>query len=83
MISPPLSLKGLMEVRGIGICTFPFQEKSPLTLCVEICEENIPERLPDPSFVEYYGIQIPILKLIKNDPLGMLKVELKIKSLSN
>lgn len=77
LASPPSSLKGLLEVRGLGICTFPYQEKSLLSLCVELSEEN-PERLSEPSFVEYHGIKIPSLMLAKNDPLGAMKVELKI-----
>lgn len=80
-ISPPSSLRGLMEVRGVGICTFPFQEKAPLTLCVEMCEGHLLERLPEPVFVEYHGIQVPYLKLSKIDPLGAIKVELKVESL--
>lgn len=78
MASPPPFLKGLMEVRGIGICPFPHQEKSPLQLCVDICEEKEPERLPEPVFVEHLGIKIPCLKLANNDPLGAIKVELRV-----
>lgn len=79
ILSPPSSLKGLIEVRGVGICSFPYVEKAPLILCVELSEEDDLERLPDPSFVEYYGIKVPVLRLIKKDPLGMIKVELKVK----
>ena len=79
---PPPVLRGLMEVRGVGICSFPYQEKSPLVLCVDICEEDELERLPKPTFVEYYNIEVPLLKLIRDDPLGAIKIELKI-SLSN
>jgi len=74
----PASIQGMMEVRGIGICTFPFQESSPLSLCVEICEEKTLERLPERLFIEYYGIQVPLLKLEKADPLGAIKVELRL-----
>jgi serine kinase of HPr protein (carbohydrate metabolism regulator) len=74
----PASIQGMMEVRGLGICTFPFQACSPLALCVEICEEKTLERLPEPLFIEYYGIQVPLLKLAKTDPLGAIKVELKV-----
>ena len=74
----PLALKGLMEVRGIGICQFPCQEKSFLNLFVEICDSIEVERLPESSFVEYYGIRVPYLKLLKGDPLGAIKVELKV-----
>ena len=78
MTSPPPSLKGLLEVRGVGICAFPYKEKSPLQLSVEICDERTLERLPEPIFVEYYGIKLPCLKLKKDDSLGAIKVELKI-----
>lgn len=78
-LSPPPNIKGLVEVRGVGICTFPFENKSRLSLCVELCEGEELERLPDPHFVEYHGVKIPLLKLNKKDPLGMIKVELKVK----
>ncbi|OJW53372.1 MAG: hypothetical protein BGO67_01320 [Alphaproteobacteria bacterium 41-28] len=76
--SPAPSLKGLLEVRGIGICPFPYQEQSPLALCVEISDEDKTQRLPEPIFIEYHGIQIPCLTLAKNDLLGAIKVELSV-----
>ena len=78
MAQPPLSLKGLMEVRGIGLCSFPFQQKSPLRLCVEICDKEELERLPEPLFISYYEVKIPLLKLGKGELLGAIKVELKL-----
>ncbi|MDZ4322667.1 MAG: HPr kinase/phosphatase C-terminal domain-containing protein [Alphaproteobacteria bacterium] len=74
----PNALKGLLEVRGVGIYPFPSQNKSPLNLVVEICELDEILRLPDPTFVQYHNIPIPSLKLAKYDPLGALKVELKM-----
>ncbi len=74
----PLSLKGLLEVRGVGLCSFPIQEKSQLKLCVEICETEELERLPEPLFIEYHTQKVPLLKLSKYDPLGAIKVELKL-----
>ncbi|MBX9785710.1 MAG: HPr kinase/phosphatase C-terminal domain-containing protein [Alphaproteobacteria bacterium] len=77
-VSCPDALKGLLEVRGVGIYPFPSQNKSPLSLVVEICELEEVLRLPDPTFVQYHNIPIPSLKLAKYDPLGALKVELKM-----
>lgn len=77
--SCPDTLKGLLEVRGVGICPFPFQNKSPLNLVVEICELDEILRLPDPTFVQYHNILIPSLKLARYDPLGAIKVELKMR----
>jgi len=78
VVQAPLALKGLMEVRGVGICQFSCQEKSFLKLFVEICDSIDVERLPEPSFVEYYGIRVPYLKILKGDPLGAIKIELKV-----
>jgi len=78
ILQPPPPLRGIMEVRGVGLFPLPFQEKSFLRLCIEISEREKLERLPKPIFIEYYGIKIPLLKLNKNDPLGALKVEMKL-----
>ena len=77
-VACPNALKGLLEVRGVGIYPFPSRNKSPLNLVVEICELDEVLRLPDPTFVQYHNIPIPSLKLAKYDPLGALKVELKM-----
>lgn len=74
------ALKGLMEVRGVGICSFPYLEKASLELCVELCEEDQLERLPQFAFAKHYGIKVPFLKLKKDDPLGAIKIELKLCS---
>lgn len=78
LMSPPELLKGMMEVRELGLCTFPFHSPSPLALCVEISEKDEMERLPDSHFKEYYGVPVPLLKLKKDDPLGPMKIELKL-----
>lgn len=74
----PLKLRGILEVRGIGLCSFPYIEKTPLNLVVEITDKEESERLPDPLWIEYHGVKVPLLKLQKRDPLGAIKVELKL-----
>lgn len=78
VLQPPETLRGMMEVRGLALCSFPFQQRSHLQLCVEICEKGEVERLPEVLFKEYYRIKVPLLKLEKDDPLGPIKVELKL-----
>jgi len=74
----PPALKGLMEVRGVGICSFPYRDKVSLELCVELCEEDQLERLPQLAFSQHHGIKVPLLKLKRGDPLGAIKIELKL-----
>ncbi len=81
VVSAPLAFKGLMEVRGVGICSFPCQGKAFLELCVDLCEEDQLERLPKLAFAKHQGIKVPLLKLKRRDPLGAIKVELKLCSL--
>jgi serine kinase of HPr protein (carbohydrate metabolism regulator) len=78
ILRSPASLKGIMEVRGIGLCSFPSQDQSSLRLAIELCEKEELERLPAPLFIEYHNLKIPLLKLKKHDPLGAIKVELKL-----
>lgn len=75
---PPQTIKGLLEVRGVGLVSFPYQEKSELSLCVDICDDNSLQRLPEPVFFEYYDSKVPLLKLRRGDPMGAIKIELKV-----
>ncbi len=77
--SVPPSLKGLLEVRGLGICSFSFIEKAPLALCVDLCDLASLERLPTPSFVAYDDVEVPHLKLGIGDPLNAIKLELHME----
>lgn len=77
-VESPLPLRGRMEVRGIGLCSFPFKQKSSLRLCVEICDKEELERLPETLFIEYHQVKIPLLKLGRHELLGAIKVELKL-----
>jgi HPr kinase/phosphorylase len=74
----PLRLKGIMEIRNVGLCSFPVKPKSFLKLCIQICENETIERLPEPMFIKYHGVKVPLLKLNKGDPVGALKVEMKL-----
>lgn len=81
-LSPPLQIQGKMEVRGIGIVTFPYHKVSPLKLCVELTQNNLVERLPEEESVMYYDKVFPCVRLSSGDPLKALKVELKLCQVS-
>lgn len=79
MASCPAPLKGLLEVRGLGLCTFPFEDTAPLFLVVTLDAPDTILRLPDPTFVRYHGVEIPCLSLPHHDALGAVKVELAMR----
>jgi hypothetical protein len=56
----PDSLAGLMEVRGLGVLPQPALRMSQIALCVR---DGLSERLPDPSWVNYVGLNVPLMIL--------------------
>jgi len=52
-MTPPSAIAGRLEVRGLGIFTFPFQKRACIRLIVRLTGDPI-ERLPDTNdLVEY------------------------------
>jgi len=47
IVSAPKNLQGLLEVRGIGICSYPFMKECKLTAVFDLEHGTTPERLPD------------------------------------
>lgn len=62
--SCPKNIQGLLEVRGIGLCKFPFLERADVALAVLLSEnaEEI-ERLPEKETISFLQTEIPLIKL--------------------
>lgn len=58
--SPPKKLKGMLEVRGVGICHFPFLTECNLYVVVELGHDILPERLPDLELQEQTILKLNI-----------------------
>lgn len=56
----PDSLVGLMEIRGLGILPQPALRHCRIALCVR---DGSSERLPDPSWITYVGLSLPLMTL--------------------
>lgn len=54
----PKALRGLLEVREIGIVKVPFLEQAVIRALIELKPGQILDRLPTESFVELLGIRI-------------------------
>lgn len=62
--SCPETIKGLLEIRGIGIKNFDYILDKKIDLVVELVKDiKEIERLPKPAFYEFEGIMIPKIKL--------------------
>lgn len=61
LASPPDRLKGLLEVRGVGLLRFPFESGVPVALCLDLVGRNDVERLPEEKETVIEGVSLPVL----------------------
>jgi HPr kinase/phosphorylase len=59
--SPPDTIRGRIEARGIGLLTLPHEPEAPLSLAVDL-DEAEPARLPHPHHVTILGHRLPCLR---------------------
>ncbi len=71
--SPPASIAGLIEVRGIGIVELAWATGVPVMLLVDLDAE--PARLPLPLHRDLLGHRLPIVALAAFEASAPLKVE--------
>jgi HPr kinase/phosphorylase len=63
LASCPEKITGLIEARGIGLLTLPYQQNVPLALAVKLVERKAVLRLPEPTFFDCFGLKVPLLSL--------------------
>ncbi|MGH6874367.1 MAG: HPr kinase/phosphorylase, partial [Aestuariivirgaceae bacterium] len=62
---PPPSIRGLLEVRGLGVVELPFKPETVLALVVTLSDVSTIERLPEPGDLVFtiLGRKLPLLRL--------------------
>ena len=77
----PQEIKGLLEVRGVGIIKQDCIEKSEIKLVVNLVSDlHQIERMPIERFYEINGISIPLLYLYPFELSAVDKVVIKLKA---
>ena len=73
--SAPKILKGLLEVRGVGIIKLPTKTKTQIDLVVSLVnkQEDV-ERMPECEFFEFNAIKISKIKLFAKEASAPAKV---------
>ena len=75
----PNALKGLLEVRGLGILSIPFLEVTVVRLVVDLVDsENVP-RLPERRKTDLIGIDVPAVTLDPFEASAVTKVRLAVE----
>jgi HPr kinase/phosphorylase len=59
----PDAIKGLIEVRGLGVYEVPHITEVTITLVVELRDSHLIERLPEASSVDVDGVPVKEVKL--------------------
>lgn len=81
-LAAPPSLKGLIEVRGLGIVRIDACDGARLGLVVDLVPEAMVERLPEPSFVTLAGFSFPRLALAPFTASAAAKLRLAVAALA-
>lgn len=80
--SPPETIRGRIEVRGIGILEMPFTADMPVAALVVI--EDAPERLPAPGQARRLaGVEVPQFAVPALEPSAPVKVELAVRHIES
>ena len=77
----PPEIKGLLEVREIGIITVPFVERIKLRLVVNLNNNNNNERFPKDSCFRILGIKIPIINIEGKNSSAVAKIKVKLNEI--
>jgi HPr kinase/phosphorylase len=78
--SPPETIAGKIEVRGLGIVEVPFLAEAQLVLvCDLVGERDVPRMPPEPwERTVISGIPVPALKLAPFEPSAPLKLKMAL-----
>ena len=78
--SSPATIKGKLEVRGIGIIDCDTLDAAPAALIVRI--DEVPLRMPEDDVQNIIGVAIPVVALIPFEASAPIKVELAQRRLA-
>ncbi len=78
LASPPATIAGKMEVRGIGIVAMDHVSDIPVALVVDLFD--IVDRMPlKPLTRVLAGVEVPVMKIAPREASAAIKVELALR----
>jgi serine kinase of HPr protein (carbohydrate metabolism regulator) len=76
----PESVRGRIEIRGLGIASVPTVAEARLDLVVDLVPADAVERLPEPATAELLGVKLSLLRLNGLEPSAPAKVRLAVRA---
>ncbi len=80
--SPPATIAGRMEVRGVGIVPLPHVAECIVGLAVELVASDRVERLPVAQSRAWLGIDLPLLALDPFEASAPAKIRLAVREVA-
>jgi serine kinase of HPr protein (carbohydrate metabolism regulator) len=75
----PATIRGKLEVRGLGIVTVPCLDRAELVLVADLVAPERIERLPDPApEVDLAGVKLPLLHIAPFEASAPVKLLLAL-----
>lgn len=85
--SPPREIKGLLEVRGVGLLAVESLDQgrlwTHLGLAIDLVAAERVERLPEPAWWECLGVTVPRLTLAPFEASAAAKVRLAVRGVKD
>ena len=78
----PESVRGRLEVRGLGLLPVPSIAAAPVGLALDMVTDGDIERLPELQTIQWLGIDIPLLRLDPATASAAAKVRLAVRTLT-
>lgn len=80
IVSPPESIAGKIEVRGLGIVEVPFLAEAELVLVCDLVDAKDVPRMPSesPERATIAGVHVPVLKLASFEASTPLKLKMAL-----
>ncbi|WP_041321180.1 HPr kinase/phosphorylase [Hyphomicrobium denitrificans] len=73
--SAPATLRGKIEVRGVGILEVAVEDEAEIALVADLARESPVERYPDPwPMIVISGVEIPLIRLLPFENSAPLKI---------
>jgi HPr kinase/phosphorylase len=82
VLSAPSTIAGQIEVRGIGIIRVPSVNDSRLRLVIDLMAPASIERLPEPRWCEFLGLERPLLVVDPFTASAAAKVRIAVAALA-
>lgn len=77
--SAPEPIRGLIEVRGLGILRFAAHAPVRVVVVVELGSSASVERLPAPAATDIAGVSLPLVRLAAFEASAAAKVRLAVR----